>query len=100
MQWKKKTNRKMANEMGKNPFQLVFQLVPSNSVSWGNLKNEIATIERAAKLQNVKKSLMKKQMTSTSCQKPVRFSHGTTALLTCSSFDSFQKSVNNLFFQK
>ena len=55
MQWKKKTNRKMANEMGKNPFQLVCQLVPSNSLSWGNLKNEIATIERAAKLQIVKK---------------------------------------------
>jgi hypothetical protein len=55
MQWKKKTNRKMANEMEKSPFQLVFQLVPANSVSWGNLKNEIATIERAAKLQIVKK---------------------------------------------
>ena len=100
MQWKKKTNRKMANEMGKNPFQLVCQLVPSNSLSWGNLKNEIATIERAAKLQIVKKSLMKKQTTSTLCHKPVRFSHGTTVLLTCSSFDSFQKIVNNLFFQK
>ena len=65
MQWKKKTNRKMANEMKKNPFQLVFQLVPANSVSWGDLKNEIATIERTAKLQIVKKSLMKKQTTST-----------------------------------
>ncbi len=74
--------------------------MPSNSLSWGNLKNEIATIERAAKLQIVKKSLMKKQTTSTLCHKPVRFSHGTTVLLTCSSFDSFQKIVNNLFFQK
>ncbi len=100
MQWKKKTNRKMANEMEKSPFQLVFQLVPANSVSWGNLKNEIATIESSAKLQIVKKSLMKKQTTSTLYKKPVRFSHGTTVLLTCSSFDSFQKIVNNLFFQK
>jgi hypothetical protein len=43
---------------------------------------------------------MKKQTTSTLYKKPVRFSHGTTVLLTCSSFDSFQKIVNNLFFQK
>ena len=31
----------------------------------GNLKNEIATIERTTTLQIVKKSLMKKQTTST-----------------------------------
>ena len=57
-------------------------------------------MESSAKLQVVRRSLMKKQGTKALSQTSVMNSHGTTALLTCGSFEAFKKIVKNLFFQK
>jgi ribosomal protein L10 len=100
MQWKKKTNKKVVQEMANSPYQLFLQLVPVQCVTWGLLKHEISTMESSAKLQVVRRSLMKKQGTKALSQTSVMNSHGTTALLTCGSLEAFKKIVKNLFFQK
>lgn len=55
MQWKKKTNKKVVQEMAKRPYQLFLQLVPVQCVTWGLLKHEISTMENSAKLQVVRR---------------------------------------------
>ena len=100
MQWEKKTNKKVVQEMANSPYQLFLQLVPVQCVTWGLLKHEISTMESSAKLQVVRRSLMKKQGTKALSQTSVMSSHGTTALLTCGSLGAFKKIVKNLFFQK
>jgi ribosomal protein L10 len=100
MQWKKKTNKKVVQEMANSPYQLFLQLVPVQCVTWGLLKHEISTMESSAKLQIVRRSLMKKQDSKALSQTSVMNSHGTTALLTCGSLETFKKIVKNLFFQK
>jgi hypothetical protein len=86
--------------MANSPYQLFLQLVPVQCVTWGLLKHEISTMESSAKLQVVRRSLMKKQDTKALSQTSVMNSHGTTALLTCGSLETFKKIVKNLFFQK
>jgi len=75
------------------------QLAPVQSMTWDLLKHEIKSIESSAKVQVIKRSLMKKQHTEAVTHKAVLNSHGTTALVTCESLNTFKRIVKNLFFQ-
>ena len=99
MQWKKKTYQKVNQDMANSPYQLFLQLAPVQSMTWGLLKHEIKSIESSAKVQVIKRSLMKKQHTEAVTHKAVLNSHGTTALVTCESLNTFKRIVKNLFFQ-
>ena len=99
MQWKKKTYQKVNQDMANGQYQLFLQLAPVQSMTWDLLKHEIKSIESSAKVQVIKRSLMKKQHTEAVTHKTVLNSHGTTALVTCESLNTFKRIVKNLFFQ-
>ena len=99
MQWKKKTYQKVNQDMANGQYQLFLQLAPVQSMTWDLLKHEIKSIESSAKVQVIKRSLMKKQHTEAITHKTVLNSHGTTALVTCESLNTFKRIVKNLFFQ-